>query len=109
MRLQRAERGHACGVPHRGILFTFAEVTTMSRSIPSRRRFLQASAAALGAGAGRSAPLRAGGESTTLRELADARWLWLGPAAGSGPLTRDPAYGPVLAQEFNILTPENEM
>ncbi len=76
----------------------------------SRRQFLGRSLAALGGGTLPGLAARAGTRrGTTLRELADARWLWLGPAVSYNALQNDPTYRAVLAQEFNVLTPENAM
>lgn len=73
----------------------------------SRRGFLGQSMAAVGAGlmSGRSA--LAG--NPTLRDLAKGAGVFIGPAVGYNQLLQDPMYGPVLAREFNILTPENDM
>jgi endo-1,4-beta-xylanase len=49
------------------------------------------------------------GEWPTLREAADARGFWIGPAVSYNPLINNPTYGEVLSREFNILTPENAM
>src|SRR5262249_27333878 len=81
-------------------------------SIPafSRRRFLGHALAAVGGGVFlRSAVHARGRRAATLRELADARGLWVGPAVGYNALAGDATYRAVLAREFNILTPENAM
>jgi endo-1,4-beta-xylanase len=44
-----------------------------------------------------------------LRDLADQRGLWVGPAVAYGPLVNEPPYAQTLAREFNVLTPENAM
>lgn len=76
----------------------------------SRRQMLGRSLAALGLGSALAPGLRAGGRSGgSLRDLAAARGLFIGPAVGYNPLIQDPMYGPVLAREFSILTPENDM
>ena len=74
-----------------------------------RRRFLTQSLAALAAGAVLAPRSRAGEDWIALRELAEARGLFIGPAAQVNPLTADPNYAAVMAQEFNVLTPENDM
>src|SRR5262245_43587142 len=84
-------------VPGQGIPTTGAP--TMSPF--SRRQFLGRSLAALGGATLAGPATRAGTrQATTLRELADARWLWLGPAVGYNQLQNDPTYRAVLAQEF---------
>jgi endo-1,4-beta-xylanase len=44
-----------------------------------------------------------------LRDLAGKAGVLVGAAVGCTPLTTDPQYAQVLAREYNILTPENEM
>jgi len=44
-----------------------------------------------------------------LRDLAPLCGIWIGPAVAYGPLVTEPIYGEVLAREFNLFTPENEM
>lgn len=44
-----------------------------------------------------------------LKDLANSYGLWIGPAVAYNPLQNEPIYGQTLAQEFNILTPENAM
>jgi endo-1,4-beta-xylanase len=73
-----------------------------------RRRFLAQSVAALASGPLLAVRGRAH-EALALRELAQARGLFIGPAAHPNPLAADPNYGPVMAREFTILTPENHM
>jgi endo-1,4-beta-xylanase len=47
--------------------------------------------------------------ATSLRCAAASRNLAIGSAVGSPELGSDPTYGEVLAREFNIVTPENDM
>lgn len=75
----------------------------------TRRGFLGASLLGLSAAARLLGAAPGGGEGTTLRALAKPRGLWLGAAAAYNPLIQDANYGPVFGQEFNILTPENDM
>jgi endo-1,4-beta-xylanase len=46
---------------------------------------------------------------TPLRDLADQRGLWVGPAVAYGPLVNEPPYAQTLAREFNVVTAENAM
>jgi endo-1,4-beta-xylanase len=48
-------------------------------------------------------------ESKTLRQLADERGILIGTAAGSSPFLKDEQYKQVLAEEFNVVTLENEL
>jgi endo-1,4-beta-xylanase len=82
----------------------------MNRSNLSRRGFLRQSLGALAAGAALPALARARGDGTPpLRDLADARGIWLGPAVAYPPLINEPVYADTLQREFNFLTPENAM
>ena len=45
----------------------------------------------------------------TLREVATKRGFLIGTATSGALLTRDAAYAAIVAREFNILTPENDM
>jgi endo-1,4-beta-xylanase len=75
----------------------------------SRRGFLRKSLAMLASGVGLPALAREGSNNPPLRDLADARGLWIGPAVAYNPLVGEPIYAQVLQQEFNMLTPENAM
>ncbi len=44
-----------------------------------------------------------------LRKLAKRQHLFLGAAVSRGPLETDPQYGPALARECRLITPENEL
>jgi endo-1,4-beta-xylanase len=48
-------------------------------------------------------------ESKTLRQLADERGILIGTAVGSSPFLKDEQYKQVLAEEFNVITLENEL
>lgn len=45
----------------------------------------------------------------TLRALAEARGFWIGAAADAKAISQEPRYAELLAQEYNMLTPENVM
>ncbi|HEY9636836.1 MAG TPA: endo-1,4-beta-xylanase [Coleofasciculaceae cyanobacterium] len=54
-------------------------------------------------------PVEETSTSESLRSLAQKRGIYIGPAVAWEPLQNDANYRSVLAQEFNILTPENIM
>ena len=81
----------------------------MSNHFFSRRRFLEQSLAALAANSLAPLRVRAREDDTPLRDLADARGFWVGPAVAYDPLIHEAVYADVLAREFNMLTPENAM
>jgi endo-1,4-beta-xylanase len=75
----------------------------------SRRRFLGQSLGAVAVSAVLPAWLRAQDDSPPLRDLADARGIWIAPSVVHDPLVNEPIYAETLAREFNMLTPENAM
>src|SRR5215469_7462788 len=82
----------------------------LSRSThaPSRRRFLAAGLAALGAGGLRSALVRAA-EAPALRKLAADKGLIYGTTIAAAQITGDPAFVDLVRHEAGLVVAENEM
>jgi endo-1,4-beta-xylanase len=58
---------------------------------------------------GLNSTTREDSRKASLRDLADARGLYIGVSVGDKPIRKDPAYGQLLVEEFNTLTPENAL
>jgi endo-1,4-beta-xylanase len=54
-------------------------------------------------------PSRPSSRAPSLRELAEARGLWIGTAVQADPLLHDARYAEILRREFNLLATENAL